>query len=344
MNKLLITLFLLGTCFSMNTIAEPYMSDSSKQKYLDFLKKSSVYDDTTYVVLAMASDGCWSTGWGRLKPNAKKMGIKNCKKLCKSSCEIYDINGRSDFIKKGNSYTSSSTSTTSSSSSTSATGSSTVFMSDQDKTKYLNWVKKLSQGDADGKCWGGECRAALAVGPNGCWAKFPDMSLSRSKKQALMKCNADCGTNDCQIMDIDGKSAFIKQKGSSASSSTSSSSSSSSSTITTASTATDPAIELEFWKSIKDSDDPDMFQAYLDEYPNGKFVPLAKLKIKKLRSSTTRIEATSGILTSAVCNSNINYGTTYEKGNCIKSNGEGLGSTSKKTCDQFGHYWQPCSD
>jgi len=47
----------------------------------------------------------------------------------------------------------------------------------------------------------------------------------------------------------------------------------------------DAEVELEFWKSIKDSDDPDMFQAYLDEYPNGKFVPLARLKIKKLLSS-----------------------------------------------------------
>ena len=47
----------------------------------------------------------------------------------------------------------------------------------------------------------------------------------------------------------------------------------------------DAAVEIEFWKSIKDSDDPDMFQAYLDEYPNGKFVPLARLKIKKLKSN-----------------------------------------------------------
>ena len=42
-------------------------------------------------------------------------------------------------------------------------------------------------------------------------------------------------------------------------------------------------IELEFWKSVKDSEDPDMLQAYLDKYPNGKFSLLAKIKIKKLR-------------------------------------------------------------
>ena len=47
----------------------------------------------------------------------------------------------------------------------------------------------------------------------------------------------------------------------------------------------DPAIELEYWKIVKDSNDNDLLQNYLDEYPNGKFAPLARLKIKKLLSS-----------------------------------------------------------
>ena len=42
------------------------------------------------------------------------------------------------------------------------------------------------------------------------------------------------------------------------------------------------SIELEFWNSIKGSDDPDEYQIYLDEYPNGKFVKLAELRLKKL--------------------------------------------------------------
>ena len=45
----------------------------------------------------------------------------------------------------------------------------------------------------------------------------------------------------------------------------------------------DSEIELEFWRSVQDSDDPDLFQAYLDEYPNGHFALIAKIKIKKLR-------------------------------------------------------------
>ena len=39
--------------------------------------------------------------------------------------------------------------------------------------------------------------------------------------------------------------------------------------------------EIEFWKSIKDSDDVEMFEAYLDAYPDGKYVRLAEIKIKK---------------------------------------------------------------
>jgi hypothetical protein len=37
------------------------------------------------------------------------------------------------------------------------------------------------------------------------------------------------------------------------------------------------AIELAFWDSVKDSNDPAQFQAYLDAFPDGRFAPLAKL-------------------------------------------------------------------
>ena len=46
----------------------------------------------------------------------------------------------------------------------------------------------------------------------------------------------------------------------------------------------DLSVEIEFWQTVKDSGDRDLLQAYLDEYPNGKFAPLARLKIKKLKS------------------------------------------------------------
>lgn len=40
-------------------------------------------------------------------------------------------------------------------------------------------------------------------------------------------------------------------------------------------------IELAFWESIKDKDDPQLFEAYLKKYPNGNFGEIAKLKAKK---------------------------------------------------------------
>jgi hypothetical protein len=43
--------------------------------------------------------------------------------------------------------------------------------------------------------------------------------------------------------------------------------------------------EVVFWESIKDSKDPDEFQAYLQQYPQGSFAPLAKTKLAKLSKS-----------------------------------------------------------
>ncbi len=39
--------------------------------------------------------------------------------------------------------------------------------------------------------------------------------------------------------------------------------------------------EAMFWNSIKDSTDGENFQAYLEQFPNGTFAPLAKLKVRK---------------------------------------------------------------
>jgi len=44
-------------------------------------------------------------------------------------------------------------------------------------------------------------------------------------------------------------------------------------------------IELAFWDSIKASDNPADFQAYLDQYPTGSFAPLAANRLKTLREA-----------------------------------------------------------
>jgi hypothetical protein len=45
----------------------------------------------------------------------------------------------------------------------------------------------------------------------------------------------------------------------------------------------DTAVELSFWESVRASDNPDMYEAYLEKDPNGEFVPLAKVRLAELR-------------------------------------------------------------
>ena len=47
--------------------------------------------------------------------------------------------------------------------------------------------------------------------------------------------------------------------------------------------ATAKTLDLEFWQSIRDSDDSTMFEAYLEQHPTGAFAPLAKAKIAALK-------------------------------------------------------------
>jgi adenylate cyclase len=44
----------------------------------------------------------------------------------------------------------------------------------------------------------------------------------------------------------------------------------------------DTAVELSFWDSVKGSDNPAMYRAYLEKYPDGNFISLAKAKLEEL--------------------------------------------------------------
>jgi hypothetical protein len=43
------------------------------------------------------------------------------------------------------------------------------------------------------------------------------------------------------------------------------------------------AVELAFWDTVKDSDNPAMYEAYLEKYPAGAFAALAKVRLSELR-------------------------------------------------------------
>jgi uncharacterized caspase-like protein len=68
--------------------------------------------------------------------------------------------------------------------------------------------------------------------------------------------------------------------------------------LTTASTnAAGSDVELEFWRSVKDSNKPEELNAYVTNYPNGQFKPLALARIAALENgpSTTTRNLTPGI-------------------------------------------------
>ena len=60
----------------------------------------------------------------------------------------------------------------------------------------------------------------------------------------------------------------------------------------------DPSIELAFWHSIKDSEDPAMFLAYLEKYPNGEFRSLAEIR-RRAADAPSGLASLSGLLKSA---------------------------------------------
>jgi adenylate cyclase len=51
----------------------------------------------------------------------------------------------------------------------------------------------------------------------------------------------------------------------------------------------DRDIELSFWESVRESDNPALIQAYLQKYPNGEFSPLAEIRMVELTSDKDRV-------------------------------------------------------
>ena len=67
--------------------------------------------------------------------------------------------------------------------------------------------------------------------------------------------------------------------------------------VAAASAAPDSDVEVEFWRSVKESNKPEELNAYLSSYPNGQFKPLALARIAALKDgpSTATRNLTSGI-------------------------------------------------
>ena len=52
----------------------------------------------------------------------------------------------------------------------------------------------------------------------------------------------------------------------------------------------DREVELAFWESVRESDNPASIKAYLQKYPKGEFSPLAEIRIGELLDSGGRAE------------------------------------------------------
>ncbi|MGZ5855608.1 MAG: hypothetical protein ACXWJK_00075 [Burkholderiaceae bacterium] len=60
--------------------------------------------------------------------------------------------------------------------------------------------------------------------------------------------------------------------------------------------STNPAIEVAFWNSVKDSRDPNELQAYLNKYPKGQFAELAVIRKQNLAKSSASSVSTGSNL------------------------------------------------
>ena len=62
------------------------------------------------------------------------------------------------------------------------------------------------------------------------------------------------------------------------------------------------SVELAFWDSVRDSDDPAMFLAYLKKFPNGEFKSLAEIRLETVGTQAgapTGLASLTGLLKSA---------------------------------------------
>jgi hypothetical protein len=48
------------------------------------------------------------------------------------------------------------------------------------------------------------------------------------------------------------------------------------------------AVELAFWDTVKESDNPSMFRAYLEQFPSGAFKALAEIRLTEIKDADDR--------------------------------------------------------
>ncbi len=71
--------------------------------------------------------------------------------------------------------------------------------------------------------------------------------------------------------------------------------------------------ETVFWQSVRDSNDPDMYRAYLEAYPQGTFSSLARIRLEKLQSAAAVPGGGDDGTTAGECDRLAAYGNDYDR-------------------------------
>ena len=237
--------------------SQTQMSESDKKLYVEWTKNYPASQDEA--ALALSSNG-WVAGLGVTEQNAQRGALANCKKRFRSSaCKIVDVNGKSAFIKQKRSTTSTSTASTSSSTASSfnkvwcATPHAVSFVSSNECELYLRGTK--------GKAFSTKLAATAE-----------HKRLKAARQLAKKKVDEEAARQLAKkIAEEQAARQLAKKKAEDAIS------------------VADTSVQRDFWNSIKDSDDPDEYRLYLEEYPTGKFAKLAKLRIKKLEEAARQL-------------------------------------------------------
>tara|TARA_E500000331_G_C17227326_1_gene700916 strand:- start:10 stop:1758 length:1749 start_codon:yes stop_codon:yes gene_type:complete len=118
------------------------------------------------------------------------------------------------------------------------------------------------------KCYYDEMTCALAISSDGAFGTSTQHHAESAKTDALRQCRMVASKPEtCKIVDVNAESDFIAG-------------------LTEQKTSLDTtSVDLEFWQTVKESDDEEMLKAYLLEFPNGKFRSLATIKLKRLAAS-----------------------------------------------------------
>ncbi len=104
------------------------------------------------------------------------------------------------------------------------------------------------------------------------------------------------------------------------------------------SSETSAGIEIEFWRSIKDSDDIEEFSLYIKRFPTGSYVDLAKRKLAKLSGEST--SGSTGSLKPPFAQSGANHDDATQLGSSVRPGMAGMAGATGVNASQ-GNVVQP---